>query len=324
MTEKRRIVATRELPALAMARLARDWSAWVNLEPRAMTQDEILARVRAADADALMVMATDRVDATFIAALPARLRVLATLSLGHEHVALDAAKARGLPVLNALDVLSESVADMALLLMLGAARRAHEASRLLYSGNWQGWTPTQLMGREVHGARLGILGMGRIGRAIAKRAGRGFGMAVHYHNRTRLPADLEDGATHRPSAEALFAESDFLVLAAPSTPATRGIVNASTIARLPDRAVVINVARGDLVDDEALIAALKAGRIAAAGLDVFKGEPKLNPGYLALDNVFLQPHQGSSTLETRGAMVGTLIDSIEAFLDGKQVSNRLV
>lgn len=320
---RRGIVVTRALPEPLMARLADGWAATINREERSLTAREILDAAAARRAGALMVMATDRIDAALIGALPDHVRVIATLSLGHEHIALEAARERGIAVLGAPDVLSDAVADLAMLLLLGAARRAWEGLQLLYSGKWVGWTPTQLLGRDVHGGRLGILGMGRIGRAIAHRAGRGFGMRVHYHNRSRLAPDLEDGATFHPTAASLFEVSDFLMLVAPANAGTRGILGPAAIERLPQGAVVVNVARGGLVDDEALIAALRSGRVGAAGLDVFNNEPAIHPDYLTLPNVFLQPHQGSSTFGTRVRMAQALLDSVEAFLAGEAVHNRL-
>ena len=241
----------------------------------------------AEEADVLVVTSFDRCDAKFIAAAPSSLKVLATYSAGLEHIDLEAARHRGLPVLCTPDVLSGSVAEMAILLMLGAARRVQEGDRLIYSGQWKGWTPTQLVGVEITGRRLGILGMGSIGRTIARRA-RGFDMAVHYHNRKRLSPDQEQGATHHATLEGLLAQSDVLVIGAPSTPETRGLLNAARIAAMPEGAIVVNIARGDLIDDDALIAAFNSGRLAAAGLDVFNREPRLDERYKSLPNVFLQ------------------------------------
>lgn len=318
-----RIVVTRLLPDKLMRLLQSSFQAWTNPDDRTLGSDEIAREAAAIHADALLVMAMDRIDAGLIRSLPDCVRVIATFSVGHDHIDLDAARARGIAVLSTPDVLSDAVADMGMLLLLGAARRAHEASLLLYSGAWRGWSPTQVLGRDVTGGRLGILGMGRIGRGVARRARRGFDMQVHYHNRTRLSPALEDGATFHGELPALLAASDFLMLAAPSSPATRGILGADAIAQLPQGAVVANVSRGDLVDDEALIGALRTGRVAAAGLDVFNGEPAIHPGYLSLPNVFLQPHQGSSTLETRMRMGSLLLDSIERLRAGLPVGNRL-
>jgi lactate dehydrogenase-like 2-hydroxyacid dehydrogenase len=208
-------------------------------------------------------------------------------------------------------------------LMLGAARRAREGEVLLYGHSWSGWTPTQLIGIEVTGSRIGIVGMGRIGRTIARRA-RGFDMQVHYHNRRRLAPDLEADAFYHDTLDGLLAVSDVLMLAAPSTPHTRRLLNSTALERLPAHAVVVNIARGDLVDDDALIAALQSGQIAAAGLDVFNNEPRLDPRYLDLPNVFLQPHQGSSTLAARLEMGRILLAGIDAVLADTRAANRLV
>ena len=316
-----RIAVTRALPDPVIARLRERHDVWVNPDDRILTPDEL--QEAAARSDALIVTAFDRCDAAAIGRLPASLRILSTYSVGIEHIDLEAARRRGIAVLYTPDVLSDSVAEMAVLLMLGAARRVHEGSQLLYGRRWTGWTPTQLIGAEVTRRRIGILGMGRIGRAIARSA-RGLEMTVNYHNRQRLAAALEQGARFHATADALMAESDVLVLAAPSTPETRRVLDQRRIALLPRGAIVVNIARGDLIDDEALIAALKSGHVGAAGLDVFNGEPRLNEGYLALANVFLQPHQGSSTLTARLAMGNILLSGFDAVLAGESAPNRLV
>ncbi len=319
-----RIVVTRLLPGPVMERLHGACACLANPDEQTWSRDEILRHAREHAADALLVMAMDRVDAGLIEALPGTVRVIATFSVGHEHIDLAAARARGIAVLSTPDVLSDAVADLGMLLLLGAARRAFEAMRLIYGRTWTGWSPTQVIGRDVSGGRLGIVGMGRIGRAVARRARHGFGMEVHYHNRTRLAAGLEDGAAFHARLDDLLPLSDFLMLAAPATPDTRGLLNARSIEKLPDGAVVANVSRGDLVDDEALVAALRSGRVMAAGLDVFNGEPAIHEGYLGLPNVFLQPHQGSSTIETRLRMGTLLLDSIARVRAGEAVANRLV
>lgn len=319
--QRLRIAITRALPDPVIEMIRARHDVWVNPDDRTLTPDEFQAA--AAKADALIVTAFNRCDADAIAKFPPSLRILSTYSVGIEHIDLDAARKRGLAVLSTPDVLSDSVAETAILLMLGAARRAHEGTKLLYDRRWTGWTPTQLIGFECTGKRIGILGMGRIGRTIARRA-RGFDMTVHYHNRSRLAAELEDGATFHASPDALFAASDVLVLAAPSSPTTRRILDKARIARMPANAIVVNIARGDLIDDDALIEALQSGRIASAGLDVFNNEPKLDERYLALPNVFLQPHQGSSTVEARMAMGRILLDGFDAVLDGRPAVNRLV
>jgi lactate dehydrogenase-like 2-hydroxyacid dehydrogenase len=315
-----RVAITRALPEPVLKLAASRHQTWVNPEDRTLAPEE-LQRV-AAQSDVLLVTAFDRLDAAAIAALASSVRVIATYSVGLEHIDLDAARKKGIAVLYTPDVLSDSVAEMAILLMLGAARRAHEGTQLLYGGTWAGWSPTQLVGIEVSGRRMGILGMGRIGRAIARRA-RGFEMTVHYHNRSRLPADIENGAQYHGDIDGLVADSDVLVLGAPSSSATRSVLNTDRINRMPRDAIVVNIARGDLIDDDALIAALQSGRVAAAGLDVFRGEPKLDPRYLTLQNVFLQPHQGSSTMAARLRMGQILLDGIDALGAGRDPVNRI-
>jgi glyoxylate reductase len=263
-----------------------------------------------------------RLNAEAIASFPTDTRVIATYSVGHEHIDLMAAKARNIAVLNTPDVLTDSVADAAMLLLLGAARRATESIALVRSGRWTGWTARQLNGIELSGKNIGILGMGRIGRAISARC-RAFGMHVHYHNRTRLPPTIELDAVFHSSSESMLAEADVLVLACPLTPQTFRFLNAETIARLRAGAIVINVARGDLVHDDALIAALSSGRIRAAGLDVFAGEPNLDVRYLDLPNAFLLPHIGSSTNESRMRMADALIAGLEDWSRGGQPHNRI-
>ena len=239
--------------------------------------------------------------------------MIATFSVGYEHVDVAAAAKRDIKVSNTPDVLTDATADIAMLCLLGAARRAHEGTTMLRTHSWIGWEPTQLMGVHVTGKRLGILGMGRIGQAMADRA-RAFRMTIHYSNRTRLPPDLEKGAIFYANPDDMLPHCDFLSINAPMTPATRKWVNAERIARLPKGAIVVNTARGGVVDDEALIAALKSGHLFAAGIDVFDGEPKIHQGYYGLENAFLLPHMGSATVETRNAMGFKALDNLEAFL----------
>jgi len=315
------LIVTRRLPDAVLERAARDHDAWINHGDEAMAADE-LAR-RADGATALLITSTEKLDAAAIAALPASVRIVATFSVGLDHIDLDAARARGLVVCNTPDVLTEATADIALLLMLGAARRASEGERMVRAGEWTGWRPTQLLGTHLGGKRLGIVGMGRIGRAVAHRA-RAFGMQIHYYNRRPLPdADAGDAVYHA-ELDALFAVSDVLSLHCPATPETRRLVKAESLERLPPGAIVVNTARGSIVDDDALIAALRAGRLSAAGLDVFENEPRLDPRYATLDNAFLLPHMGSATVETRNAMGFKALDNIDAFLAGTDPPDRVV
>ncbi|MCP5153170.1 MAG: D-glycerate dehydrogenase [Ectothiorhodospiraceae bacterium] len=315
-----KILAARLLPPNVEARLARDFAATSNPDDVIWSADELVAR--AAGHDGMVVASSEKMTAEVIGRLPESVRIIATFSVGYEHIDVAAAARRGIVVTNTPDVLTDATADIAMLCMLGAARRAWEGERLLREGRWDRWATTMLLGVHVTGKRLGIFGMGRIGRAVAQRA-RGFSMEIHYHNRSRLPADEELGATYHADPEALLPVSDFLSINSPSTPQTRKFLDARRIALLPDGAVVVNTARGDIVDDTALIAALRSGKVAAAGLDVFDGEPRLDPGYLELENAMLLPHIGSATHETRDAMGYCCLDNLDAFFAGRPCPNAL-
>lgn len=309
------LLVTRRLPAAVEARAARDYEARLNPEDRKPAPAEIIAR--AAGAAAILCCPADRLDAALISGLPASVRVIGTFSVGYEHIDIAAATGRGILVCNTPDVLSIATAEIAMLLILAAARRAGEGERLLRAGRWTGWAPTQLIGAGVSGRRLGILGMGRIGRELARMA-RGFGMTIHYRNRTRLDPALEEGARYHAEDAGFLAGCDVLSLNVPGGAATRHWLNSLRIAQLPRGAIVINTGRGATVDDAALIAALSSGHLAAAGLDVFDGEPDLAPGYLALENVVLLPHLGSATSQTRDAMGFRALDGIDAALAGRR------
>jgi lactate dehydrogenase-like 2-hydroxyacid dehydrogenase len=310
-TGKPRVLATRHVPPDVEARLAANFDAVLNSEDRLYDGPALIKA--SSGCDGIMCAAGDPLNAETIAGLPASVRMIATFSVGYEHVDVAAAAKRGILVSNTPDVLTDATADIALLCLLGAARRAHEGTTMLRTHSWVGWTPTQLMGVHVTGKRLGILGMGRIGQAVADRA-RAFRMQIHYSNRSRLPADLEKGAVFHANPDDMLPHCDFLSINAPMTPETRKWVNAERIARLRKGAVVVKRARGGVVDDEALIAALKSGHLFAAGLDVFDGEPKIHQGYYGLQNAFLLPHMGSATVDTRNAMGFKALDNLEAFL----------
>ncbi|OIQ97874.1 glycerate dehydrogenase [mine drainage metagenome] len=317
----RRLFIACALPPSVVAEFARAFAVTYAGDGPPLSADDIVAG--AAGHDALVVTAPTRVDRALIGRLPASLQALATYSVGHDHLDLTAAAEKGLAVFSTPDVLTDACAEAALLLMLGAARRATEAIALLRERRWTGWTPTQLNGWDITGKRLGIVGMGRLGRAIADRA-RAFRMPIHYHNRSRLPADLEGGATYHPSLDALLAAAQVLVLACPGGEATRGLLNKERIARLPPGAIVVNIGRGSVVVDADLADALDSGHVAAAGLDVFDGEPALYPRYYTLPTLFMLPHIGSATLETRNAMGRLLAEGLEAFWSGGAPVNRLV
>ena len=276
----------------------------------------------ACDADAIVCTVTDRIDAAVIASLAPRVRLLANFGVGVSHIDLDAAKARGITVSNTPDVLTDATADIAMLLLLGAARRAGEGEAMMRARAWQGWAPTAMLGTHLGGKTLGIYGMGRIGEATASRAA-AFGTRIVYHGR-RPRDDLPFDAEFIADADAFWPRCDFLSLHAPLTDATRGLLGAVVIERLPQSAIVVNTARGELIDDDALIAALGSGRIAVAGLDVFTGEPAFDARYAALPNTFLLPHLGSATIETRTAMGLRALANADAFFAGNEMPDRVV
>jgi glyoxylate reductase len=283
-------------------------------DDRPATRAELLEHV--ADADALLCMLTERVDAEVLDAAP-RLRVVANFAVGFDNVDVPAATEHGVVVTNTPDVLTEATADLTWTLILAAARRAGEAERMVRSGTWRAWGPTQLLGQPVWGQVLGVVGMGKIGRAVARRA-LGFGMRVQYHNRSRDPeAERELGATYVELDE-LFSTSDVVSLHAPLNAESRHVVDAAALARMKPTAVLVNTARGPLVDEVALVDALRAGTIAAAGLDVFEREPELAPGLAELEQVVLLPHIGSATTEARGAMAELCCHNILAVLGGNE------
>jgi lactate dehydrogenase-like 2-hydroxyacid dehydrogenase len=255
-------------------------------------------------------------DAGVLSRLPSSVRVIATLSAGFDHIDLAAAAERGMMVTNTPGVVTDATADIAMLLLLAASRRANEGEALVRSGNWRDPRPTELLGWQITGKVLGIYGMGRIGSAMAARA-RAFGMTIHYTNRHRLNPELEKGAVFHADARDLLKNSPFLTLHAPDTKETTHFLNSETIELLPHGAVIVNAARGSLVDDNALIGALRSGRIAAAGLDVYEGEPHINPEYRTLPNVFLLPHLGTATIETRIRIGMRALDNVDAALSGK-------
>jgi lactate dehydrogenase-like 2-hydroxyacid dehydrogenase len=312
---KIKLLITRKLPESVERRAAQAYDADLNLEDRQYSPAQMVKK--AAGKDAILCTVTDDFSAAVIDKLPESVRILATFSVGYDHIDVAAARARGIAVTNTPDVLTGATADITMLLLLGAARRASEGEALMRQDAWQGWAPTHLMGTEVSGKRLGIMGMGRIGQAVAQRA-RGFDMRIHYSDAVRrdLPADL--AATFHEDADEMLPLCDFLALHVPLLPETRGWLNAERLARLPKGAIVVNSSRGPVVDDAALIAALKSGHIAAAGLDVFTGEPRANPGYRALPNTFLLPHLGSATVETRTAMGNRALDNLDAFYAKRQ------
>jgi lactate dehydrogenase-like 2-hydroxyacid dehydrogenase len=321
MTSKPVVLVTRKLPQAVEDRLRRDYDPRFNDEDRLYTTDELIER--AEGAEAILPCHTEHFSADVIARLPDSVRAIANFSVGVDHVDLVAAKARGIIVTNTPDVLSDATAELTILLMLGAARRASEGERLVRTGEWDTWSPSFMVGIQVTGKRLGIIGMGRVGHVTARRA-RGFDMEIHYSDVRRLPADREAGAIYHETTEDLLPHCDFLALHCPATPETRHLLNAERIALLPDGAIVVNAARGSIVDETALIDALKSGKLAAAGLDVYENEPNINPAFRDIRNTFLLPHIGSATRETRDAMGFRALDNLDAIFAQRQPRDRLV
>jgi len=317
---RHRVWLTRRLSEATLERARRDYDVVLDDDDRPRTADEIV--VRSAEVDGMVPCHSEVLDAATVARLDPRLRIVANHSVGVDHCDLEALGARGVVVTNTPDVLSAATAEIALLLMLGAARRAVEGDRLVRSGAWDTWSPAFMVGTQVSGARLGIVGMGRVGRAFAGFA-RGLGMDVHYHNRRRLPADEEAGATFHASLDTLLAVSTFLSLHCPATPETAGLVDDAFLAKLPDGAILVNTARGALVDEPALLRAIGSGKLGAAGLDCFVTEPGGNPAFAAHDNVFMLPHIGSATVVTRDAMGFRALDNLDAFFAGREPPDRL-
>ena len=312
------LFVTRRLPPAVEARAARDYQARLNLDDAPRTGAEVAAM--AEGAQAVLCCPAEKLDAAVIADLPDTVRVIGTFSVGYDHIDVAAARARGIAVVNTPDVLSTATAECALLLLLAAARRAGEGERLVRAGQWTGWAPTQLLGVGVVGRSLGIFGMGRIGRELAGLA-RGLAMTVHYRDVSRLSPELERGAVFHDGDDSFLAASELLSLHAPGGAATMHWLDAERIAKLPRGAVVANAGRGTLVHDPALIAALRSGHVAAAGLDVYEGEPALDPEYRTLENVVLLPHLGSATSVTRDAMGAMVLDGMDAVLAGRQPPN---
>ena len=296
------------------ARIEKEYEVRRKADGTLFARDELLAASEGADA--MLIMPFDRLDADFFRQLSPSVKVISTYSVGIDHIDLHAAAERGIAIGYTPAEVTDATADIAMLLLLGASRRAFEAQELVRSGEWTIPRAGALLGWQITGKTLGIFGMGRIGQSVARRA-RGFGMKIHYSNPLQLPEKTAGDAVFHADPTELLKVSQFLSLHAPETPATHHFLNAKTISLLPEGAIVVNAARGGLVNDEDLIEALKTGRVAAAGLDVYEGEPKLNPAYIGLKNTFLLPHIGSATIESRTAMGMVALDNIDAVLHGR-------
>lgn len=315
------VIVTRRLPEPVEAQLTAGFGARLNRDDRPFTADQLKAAL--AEADILVPTVTDRLDQAVIGAAGPRLKLIANFGAGLDHIDLDAARARGLIVSNTPGVLTDDTADIVMALMLAVARRTGEGERLVRAGQWTGWAPTAMMGTRLGGKILAIVGMGQIGVAVARRA-RGFGMNIHYHNRRRIEPALETelGATWRPTLDEMLGQADVISLNCPRTPETFHLLSAQRLRLLKPSAIVVNGARGDVIDEAALLKALEARAIAGAGLDVYAREPQIDPKFFALDNVVLLPHLGSATREARTAMGEKVLANIRAFIDGAPLPDR--
>ena len=320
MSDRPVVWMPRRLSAATIARAKRDYDLILNEADTPGSAEDIIAM--SANVDAMMPCHSEHFSADVVAKLDPRLKIVANHSVGVDHCDLDALRGRGIVVTNTPDVLSDATAEIAMLLMLGAARLAVTGDRLVRTGAWDSWSPSFMVGKQVTGARLGIIGMGRVGRAFAEKA-RGFGMEIHYYNRKPLRPEYEMGATYHDTVESVLEVSDFLSLHCPSTPETQDLMNADRFALLPDGAVMVNTARGALVDEDALIEAISSGKLAAAGLDCFKVEPGGNPALSTHENIFMLPHIGSATRATRDAMGFRALDNLDAFFGGKTPQDAL-
>ena len=317
------VVVTRKLPEIIETRMMELFDARLNARDAAMSRAQILAAVKGADV--LVPTVTDRIDARLIAALPERVRLIANFGVGVNHLDLAAAARRGLPVTNTPGVLTDDTADMTIALLLAAPRRLAEGDRLVRTGKWKGWSPTFMLGARVTGKRLGIIGMGRIGQAVARRA-RAFAMSIHYHNRKRVHPAIEHEieATYWADLDQMLGHMDFISINCPHTPETHHLLSERRLRLLKPHACIVNTARGELIDEAALARALAERRIAAAGLDVYEREPKVVARLKRLANVVLAPHLGSATLEGRIAMGEKVIVNIRTFADGHAPPDRVI
>jgi glyoxylate reductase len=320
---KPRVIVTRELSDAVMERMATLFDARLNRGDVAMTRDDLAAAIQ--DADVLVPTVTDTIDADLIEAAGDRLKLIANFGAGVNHIDLKAARARGIIVTNTPGVLTEDTADMTMALILSVPRRLAEGEKLVRSGEWNGWSPGGMLGHRIGGKALGIVGMGRIGQAVARRA-RAFGLSVHYHNRHRLPelAEQELGATWYGDLDTMLAAIDILTIHTPRNPDSENMIDARRIGLLRPHVYLINAARGGIVDEDALVAALEGGRLAGAGLDVWKYEPAIDPRLLALPNVVMLPHMGSATFEGRAATGERVIRNIQHWADGHRPPDQVL
>jgi glyoxylate reductase len=317
------VIVTRKLPDAIETRMMELFDTRLNLADQPLTPGELVEAMK--QADVLVPTVTDRIDASILSQAGARLKLIASFGTGVDHIDLKTARQRGIIVTNTPGVLTEDTADMTMALILAVPRRLAEGERLVRSGKWSGWGPTSMLGHRIWGKRLGIVGMGRIGTAVARRA-RGFGLAVHYHNRRRVPADLEMDleATYWESLDQMLARMDIVSINCPHTPATYHLLSARRLKLMQPHAYIVNTSRGEVIDENALARMIERGEVAGAGLDVFEHEPAVNPKLLRLDSVVLLPHMGSATLEGRIDMGEKVIINIKTFADGHNPPDRVI
>ncbi len=322
-TPRPTVVVTRRLPAPVELRLMELFDTRLNHQDIPLSRDDLADAMR--HADGLVTTVTDRIDSELLATGPRRLTIIANFGVGYEHIDIDAAHRHGVVVTNTPGVVTDDTADLAMALILAVARRVGEGERLVRAGAWSGWNPTQLLGTKVTGSTLGIIGMGRIGQALARRAHLGFGMPIVYVNRSPIRTDELNGLDAEPcgSIDELLARSDVVSLHLPSTPQTRHLIDARRLALMRPGALLINTGRGDLIDTQALVNALQSGTITGAGLDVFEGEPHVDGALRSLNNVVLLPHLGSATTTTRIAMGNCAVDNLVAFFAGTHCPNHI-
>jgi glyoxylate reductase len=317
------VIVTRKLPEVIETRMMELFDTRLNDADTAMTKAELVEAVKAAEV--LVPTVTDRIDSSVLAHAGPNLGLIANYGTGIDHIDVEAAYARGVTVTNTPGVLTEDTADMTMGLILAVARRLVEGERLARSGDWSGWSPTSMLGHRITGKRLGILGMGRIGSAVARRA-RGFGLAIHYHNRRRAPEALENEleATYWESLDQMLARVDVISVNCPHTPATYHLLSARRLKLLRPEAIIVNTSRGEVIDEAAMARMLRNREIAGAGLDVFEHEPAINPRLRELANVVLLPHMGSATIEGRIDMGEKVIINIKTFIDGHRPPDRVL
>ena len=320
---KTRVIVTRKLPDVIETRMMELFNVRLNLDDTPMDRAELTEAVKSCDV--LVPTLTDSIDSGLLAQAGDNMRLIANYGTGVDHIDLATARSRGITVTNTPDVLTEDTADMTMALILAVSRRLSEGERVIRSGDWPGWSPTWMMGHRIYGKRLGIIGMGRIGQAVARRA-RGFGLSVHYHNRHRVHEDVEREleATYWESLDQMLARMDVISVNCPHTPATYHLLSARRLKLLRPHAIIVNTARGEVIDENALIRMLQAGDISGAGLDVFENEPAISPKLLQMENVVLLPHMGSATFEGRIDMGEKVLINIKTFADGHKPPDRVI